>query len=569
MRRSILFFLCLLLVFGLSVTASAAEYASQVNVYATVSQDQSCQITVTATLHIEQNPGNLQFPVPAEATAVSLNGGRVWTSKTEQAQYISLSGVLHNMVGDFTVTVNYTLPDVIHTDEAEQTLLQLPLLSGFAYPVSQLDFSVTLPGEITAKPAFSSGYHQANIEKDLQSSVTGATVTGRSNTELKDHETLTMTLTVEEEMFPRAPLVFYESDADDIAMGICGGLALLYWLLFLRCKPVRRQLSTTAPEGVSAGQLGAEITLGKADLSLMVFSWAQLGYIFIKADRKDRVLLQKRMDMGNERTGFEQRCFRNLFGKRNVIDTTGLHYATQCKAVAKMSPSLQPLVHPNSGNPKLFRALAALIALFGGVSFGIAISQDAALQVFWVFLTGAAGLVCGWFMQEIARELFLHKGYHTALGLLASAVWLILGLIAGQFGIAAAVLLSQWLAGLMTFLGGRRTEAGRQDMAQIFGLRRYLKTVSNEELRRIHTVDPDYFHRLAPFALALGLDRAFARRFGKVRLPACPYISVGSESAHTASEWSEIFRRTLSSMERRTKMLPFERLLDWIALLKK
>ena len=569
MRRFITVLLGISLILAFAVTSQGAEYASQVNVFALVNQDESCQVTVTAALHIENNDGNIRFPVPAEATAVSLNGSRVWTSKTDQAQYVDISGAVHNMVGDFTVTVSYTLPDVIHTSEAGTPQLQLPMLSGFEKPVEKLDFTVTLPGEITAKPAFSSGYHQANIEKDLISTVTGVTVSGRSATELKDHETLIMTLAVEETMFPNAPLVFYESDFDDTAMTVCGILAILYWLLFLRARPVRRRLSATAPEGVSAGQLGAVMTLGRADLSLMVFSWAQLGYISIQADRKDKVLLHKRMDMGNERTGFEQRCFRNLFGKRSTVDTAGLHYATQCKYVAKLSPNLQPLVHPKSGNPKLFRAIAALIALFAGVSFGIAMTQGAALQGFWVFITATAGLVLGWFMQETVREIMLRKGKWTAMGVTASVFFLLLGLIAGQFSIALAVMLSQWLAGLMTFFGGRRTEAGRQDLAQIIGLRRYLKTVTKEELRRIHTIDPEYYFSLAPYALALGVDRSFARRFGADRLPACPYIRMGSDAAYTAWQWSEIFRRTLGAMERRTRMLPLERLLELIALLKK
>lgn len=569
MRKVMLAVLAVVLMIVFSVPVYGAQYASQVNVFAVVSQDESCQVTVTAALHIESNDGNLKFPVPADATAVSLNGSRVWTSKSEQAQYIDISNAVQNMVGDFTVTISYSLPDVIQSTDAGTPQLQIPLLSGFSYPVDKLDFSVTLPGEVTAKPAFSSGYHQANIEKDLVSTVSGATVSGHSSTELKDHETLTMTLAVEEEMFPNAPLVFYESDVDDTAMLICGLAALLYWLLFLRCRPARRRLSTTAPEGVSAGQLGAVMTLGKADLSLMVFSWAQLGYVTIQADRKDKVRLQKRMDMGNERTAFEQRCFRNLFGKRTTVDTAGLHYATQCKAVSKMRPNLQPLVRHNSGNPKLFRALAALIALFGGISFGIAMTQGAALQGFWIFLNAAAGLVLGYFMQETFRELLLHKGRWTVMGVTASVLWMLLGLIAGQLPIAAAVLAAQWLAGLMAFFGGRRTEAGLQDLSQIMGLRRYMKTVSKEELRRIQAVDPEYFYSLAPFALALGVDRSFARRFGKDRLPVCPYVSAGTENTHTAAQWCEQFRKILSAMDRRTKLLPLERLLELLALLKK
>lgn len=570
MRRFLLIFACIAALIGMSVTVSAADCASQVNIYATVNQNESCQVTQTVTLHIENNDGSLTYPVPGDATAVSLNGSRVWTTRSGQVQLIDLSGALHNMTGDFTITVNYTLPDVIHTGAAGAPELQLPMLSGFVYPVSQLDFSVTLPGEITAKPAFSSGYHQANIEKDLISGVSGASVTGRSSLELKDHETLTMTLAVQEEMFPNAPLVFYESDADDLAMAICGILALMYWLVFLRCKPVlRRGVSVTAPEGVSAGELGAVMTLGRADLSLMVFSWAQLGYIRIDARRKDRVMLYKIMDMGNERTAFEQRCFKNLFAGRNSVDTTGLHYAARYKAVYKAGFRQQALVHPHSGNPNLFRGLVALISLFAGVSFGIAMTQDAAAQGFWIFVTAATGLFAGWFMQNTLRELFLRKGTKTALGLTASILWMLLSLLAAQPGIGVGVLLSQWLGGLMTFFGGRRTDAGRQELIQILGLRRYLKTVSREELQRICAVDPEYFFSMAPFALALGVDKGFARRFKKLRLPECPYLRVADQTARTAMQWTNLLRATLVSMDRRTRLRPLERIAELITKLKK
>ena len=65
MRRVLAIILGVLLVMVLSAPVFAAEYASQVNVFAAVSQDESCQVTVTAALHIENNDGNLRFPVPA------------------------------------------------------------------------------------------------------------------------------------------------------------------------------------------------------------------------------------------------------------------------------------------------------------------------------------------------------------------------------------------------------------------------------------------------------------------------------------------------------------------------
>lgn len=192
-----------LLVCLLAGTVSAETCANSVNIYATVASDESCQVTVTALLHLEQITGTLYFPVPVEAESVTLNGTRVATTRTASGRQVDLSGILGNLVGDFSITVTYILRDVVEYDENEILQLQLPLLEGFAYPVETLEYSVTLPGSVAAKPAFSSGYHQANIEQDLLTQQSGPMISGKATKTLKDHETLSMTLTVTEEMFPQ------------------------------------------------------------------------------------------------------------------------------------------------------------------------------------------------------------------------------------------------------------------------------------------------------------------------------------------------------------------------------
>lgn len=559
MRRISMVILCLVILLCTVLPVSSANTASKFSIYAVVNQDESCQMTVTATLHVEENDGQMRFPVPLGATSVSLNGSRVWTTQDGQAQYIDLSSVLHNMTGDFTFTVQYRLPDVVVSGTTGSPELQLPLLSGFEDPVAELDFSVTLPGAVTAKPAFSSGYHQANIEKDLSVTVQENAVTGRSVSELKDRETLTMTLTVEESLFPNAPIVFSDSTVDDTAMLICALLALIYWLLFLRALPPRRTVSTQPPEGISAGHLGTVMTLQNSDLSLTVLSWAQLGYLRICREH-GRVVLYKQMDMGNERSAVEQRYFQSLFGKRERVDTSGLRYANACKSMSRQAPHLQELVRHRSGNPKLFSALAALIPLFGGVSFAIAATQGAALQGFWIVVLALMGWLCGWLIQRGMRELFLRKTGATVGGILSAAVWLLMGILTGQFSLALTVLLSQMLAGCMAAFGGRRTEAGRQELARVLGLRRYLKNLSKDDLVRIQKQDPEYFYTLLPCAMALGVDRRFARRFGNIRIPECPYLTLPGNSPGTAMQWCESVHQVLQDMDKRKRLLPLERL---------
>ncbi len=555
MRR--LGILAILLCLFLWIPAAAEGSVSQIQVSATVGTNESCYVTVTVTLPAGQTLS--RFPVPNGAYNVSLGGNRVSTHATAQAQYVDVSR------SGLAFTITYSLADVIHTGSAGTPELQLPLLSGYELP-SSLEFTVILPGNVTAKPAFSSGYHHANIEKDLSVTYSGTTVEGSSIGELKDHETLTMTLSVDQALFPNAPVTFLGSNADEIAIVICAVLAFLYWLFFMGSIPPRRQPTAAAPEGLTAGQLGSVLTLSPADLSQMAFTWAALGYLRIQSG-KNSVILHKTMDMGNERSAYEQRMFQKLFGKKTSVDTAGLHYAHLCRI--KAAPHLQVFVKARSGNPKIFRALAAACCLFGGISFGITLSQGGALQGFWIFVIAILGLLCGYLMQEPLRELFLRKSHKTVTGLLAAAFWLFLGFSSGQLITAAVVLVLQWLFGFMAFYGGKRTQTGIRSFSEILGLRQYFKTVSKEDLRRIQESDPEYFHNLVPYALALGVGHSFAWRFGKEPIVGCPYITTGKEREYTAWEWVDIMNKLLSSMNRRSQLLPLERLLALFSSPKK
>ena len=561
MRRIAVFLCTVLLLVTMITGVSAASQVTSAAAHATVSADGSCQCTITATIRLDQVAEDLTFPVPKEASGITLNGTRVRTRVKDSVRLIDLSSLLNGMTGTFTVSVNYTLHDVIHTTEADLLELRVPLLCGFAYPVQAFDFSVTLPGGFTAKPAFSSGYHQADIEKDLSFMVSGAMVSGTTQKELKDHETLTMLLTVSEEMFPQTTIELPDLVVLNIAMTVCAILALLYWLLFLRCAPVFPHTQTAPPEGCTAGELGSVLHLQGVDLTMMVFTWAQLGYVVIHSDRHGRVTLHKQMEMGNERGNLEQRCFKKLFGKRSSVDTSGTYYATLCQAAETLTPSLQTFVRPFSGNPRLFRALAATMGLFAGIALGITLSAGAALQWLVVCVLAVLGGISCWIIQRWAYNLYAYDKRKLYIGLTLCLLWIVLAAVAGQLGIGILVSLVQLLAGWMAAFGGLRTEAGRHAMHQVLGLRRYLRTVDRETLLRICSNDPDYFHSLMPYALALGADKAFARHFGNARLPECPYLIADWDAPQTAAQWSAVMRRTVNAMNERRKQLSGETLL--------
>ena len=419
MRRFFVILLLLTLIFALAVPASAATEASMMALYASVAPDGSAQVTLTATIRLDAPQKNLTFPVPLEAYNITFNGARVSTDESGNAQLIDLSDSLGRMAGEYSFTITYTLEDVIGTSAAGTPQVELPMLSGFAYNITQFEYSVSLPGQVDAKPAFSSGYHQSSIEQDLSQPVlNGTTVSGRSLKALKDHETLEMFLSVSEEMFPDTPIVLDEAIFDDIAMAICAALALLYWLLFLRTGPVRRRVGPNPVDGFTAGEVGSILTLRGADLTMMVFGWGQLGYVLIQPDRNGRVLLHKRMEMGNERSGYEQKIFRTLFGKASQVNGTSMAYARLVHKVASLKPENRGYYLRRSGSTMIFRLLLALVGALGGIALGIALGGDRAwLGILLAVFLAVFGFASSFMMQDFIRGLHLRRRMYLFIGL--------------------------------------------------------------------------------------------------------------------------------------------------------
>ncbi len=112
------------------------------------------------------------------------------------------------------------------------------------------------------------------------------------------------------------------------------------------------------------------------------------------------------------------------------------------------------------------------------------------------------------------------------------------------------------MSGIFLAYGGKRTELGQQAQAQIFALRRHMRKVSKNELQQIIRQNPDYFYQMAPYALALNVDRTFARRFSQLRLGTCSYLITGTEKPMTAGEWNKLLRDTVRKLDHRANQLP-------------
>jgi hypothetical protein len=273
------------------------------------------------------------------------------------------------------------------------------------------------------------------------------------------------------------------------------------------------------------------------------------------------MLLHKRMDRGNERSSFEIRAFRSLFGVKRMVDGSGYHYAQLCRKVARSSRKIPGLYRRNSGNPMLFQILSAMIGLFCSISMAIHWTDTSFWQITLSLLLGTFGFVSCLLIQSGCRHLHLHDRRYRQLCLILCGVWLFLGLVQSSLGIAIGVVCSQLLAGLAAAYGGKRSELGKQSLQHILGLRRYLRSVPREQLQHIVQTNPDYFYAMAPYALALGVGKQFARRFENLNLPDCSYLAAGISSRLSPTEWMGLLEDVAEALDERQRQLFWEKLM--------
>lgn len=557
MRRILILILCVLM---LTSAVHASGTATSVMSNCTIASDGSCSVSMTVEVVLDSPAEDLTFPLPGGAKNVTLNGNSVRTYRSSSDSNVLLADLSHldGLVGTYTMSFQYTISDVLQTID-KKLYLQLPLLSGFEYPVQKMSFSVTFPGEIKGDVNFYSGYLNNSVESIVQYNLGGYMVTGNTTASLQDRDTLTLSMQVSEEMFPGKLIVEREGNPEVVYMIICGALAFLYWLLMMRCLPIVRQRRTIPPEGLTAGEVGSRLSAAGVDLTMMVFSWAQMGYLKIVPDKYGRVFLQRRMDMGNERTDFECRVFKQLFSRGNMVDGTGKAYANLCLKVAQTVSGAHEMYRRRAGNIQIFRILACGVSLFSGICYAMNLVYNSTLQAVLSIILAVAGVVTGWTIQDGMFRFHIRGKTAQYVASVCMLVWILLGVLSGVVWVGVAAVAVQMVAGLAAAYGGRRSSLGRTHAGQILGMRHYLRHISKDEVQRLTDHNPDYFFDMMPYALALGADTQFARRFDGVNLPPCGYLTARQDRRRSAQEWAILMRKTADKLDKRQRKMQLEK----------
>lgn len=116
----------------------------------------------------------------------------------------------------------------------------------------------------------------------------------------------------------------------------------------------------------TAGEIPCQLLSEAPDAAGMIVHWGNLGYLTVRMSR-GRLILYKRMEMGNERKPSERRFFAALFRAGASCEAGGLRYQA---AVREMqAPILAGWRRRmfTGGNPLVLRLLGAAAGLFASL----------------------------------------------------------------------------------------------------------------------------------------------------------------------------------------------------------
>lgn len=543
MRRMLLVLLCCLVL----VMPVFASDGNSLQMTAQVSGTGVSEVELQLKLHPKSTIYELVIPLGPGAEKPSVNGVAVKLQKVSGMPSVVLTSEA-GFSGEVSLTLRYTLTGCVSA--ATDWKLVLPILcEGLDYSMDSLSFQVTLPGSFTETPSFSSGYYGEDVDNYMTLQVQENVISGSISTPLRDRDSLTLTMETDPSLFPRVNQAgrFYPTAR---LLALCFGLlGLVYWLVRLRWLPAIPNRQSQPPVGIGPGELGCKLLVESPDLALMVLSWAQLGYLTIHMTQDHAVTLHKRMDMGNERSDYENQLFNAVFGHRQTVDAAEQEFQELRAQVGNSTPRVRGMFRKRSGRVLVVRILGALSGAFALAGLGDMLAPQTSGRILLIILAGLLGAVGSWYVQTGVRSLLARNrrpGY-VALGCCGAV--LLLGLLSGRLATALGQCLIQGGLGLLTMFGGRRTEAGRQTVQYILGFRRYLKTIDKKQVNRIMVQRPGFYYDMAPYALALGVDRQFAVQFETLRLPPCPWLVTEVPQGNRAPEWYPVLRQAVQGLQ--------------------
>ncbi|MDD4218837.1 MAG: DUF2207 domain-containing protein [Sphaerochaetaceae bacterium] len=340
-------------------------------------------------------------------------------------------------------------------------------------------------------------------------------------------------------------------------------LAWYFWSTHGRDKDLIIVPRFTPSEGMSPLDYGYIIdeSLDPHDVTSMIFYWADKGCLTIVEEGKKFSFIRGRDPQNVSK--HEQQLFDAFFasGSNGVVKSSDLEgdffksYVKLQSTVASHYSGERALTSKKSRN---FATLTILLMLIPAIGYALSLTGNYAgpetLVLGVVSLFSAVLLVV--VFHGMLRIWHIRKTFGKFLWIILSLVTIVAGwviLVFGAFVVGAVVSESLLMATIgmsanailafFAIITKQRSEYGRRCLEEVLGFRDFIKNVELDQLKRMIEDDPEYYYRNLAFAIVLGLEKDWAKKFSSITLEPPTWYVGGSYTVWNAMALSSMMNR--------------------------
>jgi hypothetical protein len=527
-----LFFICLFL-----FPAFADYTVDSVSVGAQVATSGKTQVTTTLQLTFDSAASSVSIPLPdGDVSHVSAGDFRYKVQKTDAGTNVVLSAG-SGFSGTQTFQISYMVAAASDKDDTQDSYSLGLLSSRWEKPIAQCSFQVTLPGgdvelpeDFQLEPEVLSGYYGSLSSQETAMEISGNLISG-TVTDRMAYDSLTLEVSLPQGYFfvRSASLPVISITWLSMGMLLLLVLCMIYWRLKLRTPRQRVVPRQLPPEGTLSCQLPQILDGKTCDLSALILEWASLGYLTLNMHPSGKLILTRSIPMGSERSRAEQRLYASIFGKRRqVVATPGRFSRAAARFRAASRKSLNRVAFDRKGGNVVLVQLPCRLLLAIGVGYmSYALLPEGGGYIVLAVIFGLMGLMYSIYLHDaLSRWAALkQKDLWTWFLILFGVGLLVLSLLGGALLETAVGLLACWFSAIATAPGPRRSQRGQDLMAQAKGCRMFYRQASWQKLQVLLGSNDRFFQDQLPRAVALGVDKRFARRFEQQKIPVPDWLT--------------------------------------------
>lgn len=535
MRKLLLIFICLTLLLG-NVFAASDEI-SEMDVRIDVDSNGTCRVTVRAEVRFTDRPTTFEFPLGTDAGNITASGAS-YRSRTLDGVKCIIFENESGFLGNQTFQCTYTLPCTMWESGGQQHFKVNIPERGMAYPINRFSLTIAFPGDITAFPLWHSAYYGDVIDNYMSIQIKDNTVTAKSNIVFRDHETLSMSLAFEPDVFELKHLAEQTVAFDRTVFFLLYAVCILYWLFALLKTRVKVKNDILFHFESSAGEVPCQLYGSKADVGGLIAHWGRLGYILLHRTKRGVFRLEKQMPMGNERSTAERRLFHSIFHSTDFIEVPGHRFLSAVNTEGSILTAhwKRRMFEKKDGNPKLLSRLCLCVGLILSLMIFDTLLAATPGRWFWLVVLTLLSLPLHLILQQVIPRLYRPERWiYLILGVVSITVLYLLAVPAACGMYLFFHILLQLGAGYVTRFGGQRSLAGQEIVQELLHLRRFVFRSDSDSVAQCLRSDSQYFYRILPYAEIMGVGKRFLKHFGPATTEACPWL-VDEKSDDTSAQ---------------------------------